>query len=325
MNILYVSDDNYAMQTGISMLSLLDNNREESVSIYIFSLGITKDNEQSLQTICDSYKKKIFFIKADSYIEKLRRSNLNTYRGSYSAAVRFGISELLPEKIDRVLYLDCDTLVVGNISALYNYNLKSKTIGMCYDCIRNERKKRLNFSFNEPYFNSGVLLIDIKKWKSNQYENIFLTRFDSIKDICYLPDQDGINILFKEGICPLPFAANILSQTLFYNYEGNCLVYKQSSDFWYSKAEFELGLENPMIYHFCGHSFIRPWYKNSKHPMKQKYNYYYNLSPWKDCKQQKFKWTLTRYLQYITRGNFLPLLYLNSFMQRIFILGKYHV
>ena len=325
INILYVCDDNYAMQTGISILSLLENNVDDSFVIYVFELDVKYENRLKLQELVHRYRQEIIFIDAKSYIKKLQKSNLNTYRGSYSAAVRFGVGELLPDYVNRILYIDCDTLVVGRIKALYNYDLSTKVIGMCYDCIRNERKKRLHFDENEPYYNSGVLLIDLRKWKDNNLEQLFMNGFSSIKDFCYLPDQDGINILFKKYIMPLPFAANILSQCLFYNYEGNCVVYKQNEKYWYTKEAFLNGVNNPIIYHFCGHSFIRPWYKNSKHPFKKIYDNYYTRSPWGNEPQVDFKWNVPRYIQYITRGNNSCFVYLNAILQRIFIFIKYHV
>lgn len=313
------------MITAISIISLFENNKNNNLKVFIFVIDISDDNRKKLESVANQYSREIYFIDSKTMVEELKLVNFNTYRGSYSAAVRFCLGDLLPLDIDRILYLDCDTLVVGDLKQIYHIDMNNKTLGLCYDCIRNEHKRRLNISYSQAYYNSGVILFDLVKWRKNDYTTVFLNQFETIRDYCYLPDQDAINLLFNQEVKLLPMKVNILSQVLFYGYEGNCTVYKLNEKYWYDKQSFVEGINSPLVYHFCGNSFIRPWFRNSKHPLKYKYDYYYSLSPWKNEKQQRFRWKLVRLFQYLSRGNCVPLLYINSFLQRFFILIKYKV
>ena len=61
--VVYSSDNNYVQHTGVSILSLLDNNRHfKDISIYVIDNEISKDNKEKLVEICRSYKRKIIFI-----------------------------------------------------------------------------------------------------------------------------------------------------------------------------------------------------------------------------------------------------------------------
>ncbi len=106
--------------------------------------------------------------------------------------------------IDKLLYLDADTIAAGDLTDLINYN----GIFKCF--FRYKLKKKIRKNGLSQYFNSGVLLFDIQKWVSEDLEK-------QIADFCFLhdisrfrlPDQDVLNYGLTEYITKLPFRYNI--------------------------------------------------------------------------------------------------------------------
>ena len=115
------------------------------------------------------------------------------------------------------------------------------------------------------------------------------------------------NILCTINLVRLNFVFGI-------NYHDNCL-----------KKAF--AFNDIKIFHFCGNTFIRPWFKNSLHPAKKLYDSFYYDSPWKDIPQKMFNMKIEYKLQYLF-FKYMPkpiFLFLSLLMQRLFMLIEYHV
>jgi lipopolysaccharide biosynthesis glycosyltransferase len=85
---------------------------------------------------------------------------------------RFLIDVILPENIDRCLYVDLDTLVLTDLDILFNYDLEGNTIGACLDYLTTiadgvSNWESLSLDPEKPYFNAGVLLVDLAKFRGN--------------------------------------------------------------------------------------------------------------------------------------------------------------
>jgi lipopolysaccharide biosynthesis glycosyltransferase len=126
MNVIYASDDGYAWLMGVSMVSLFENNREcKEINVYLFGDKIKPENEEKLYLAAKQYDRKLEIID----VNKLKLPE-KLYSGRYpkSAFSRLFAFDLLPQNIDRVLYLDCDIIVDGNIEELYNQKMENKII-----------------------------------------------------------------------------------------------------------------------------------------------------------------------------------------------------
>lgn len=327
---VYACDDTYAPLAGVSMLSLLENNKnEEQLSVYILSDGISQENINKLIQIGQEYKRSVVTIDVRDKIEQLTVTGITGYKNAagsaFAAYARLIISELLPTEIKRVVYLDCDTLICRNASGLFSQDLAGKALSMAYDCLRNEYKAYIGIEKQAAYYNSGVLIIDMELWKSHRCMERIIDHIRNVRSDYPLVDQDLINVALADDICELSPDFNYLSQYFLYKYTNIIRVYGLSKTRWYSKEVFEFCANKPYLYHFCGKSFIRPWFLNSCHPMKSKYDEYYYASPWKDCPQKKCDWSTPYYIQYWlykhTSQNISSTVGL--FMQRWYIFSRY--
>jgi len=247
------------------------------------------------------------------------------YNGGYAPFAKFFISDILAHlNLERVLFIDCDTLVVGSLGDLFfSFDMKNKALALSSDCIRREYRLFLGISQNTVMYATGVVLFDLIQWRKRDCFSRLLTELKKSKRYP-LADLDLINIALQNDIIKYPLRFQIISQFLMYSYKNLFYVFgiPKSS---FSQAEYDEIFSNPVIYHFCGQTFGRPWFSNSKHPVKALYDSYYYASEWKDEKQELCNWRIEYKVQYILYRYFPEWFsaWMGMIMQRLFIFITY--
>lgn len=200
MNILYSIDEwkkDYSRYLWVSILSLLEHNKDENVHIYILSKNIEESNKQELIRIVEKYWKKITFSEWEIIPDKFMSVLFLKWNRPMATYYRLFFLEKFDIK-DRVLYLDCDTIVNKNLSEFYNTDFEWNIIIWDKDTpiwfYLNSKKYWLS-----NYINAWVCLININLFKEK----------DLYKEVCkvnkefwtpdYL-DQGYINIIFQNKI-----------------------------------------------------------------------------------------------------------------------------
>ena len=121
MNFVFHSSDLFSAVLVVSMVSIMENNKNEDTLIfYIIEHGITNEHQQKFKDLVGKYpNSKVVFIPMPNINEKfglgLKQIKSIWLFDSYC---RLFLGTLLPDDVDRVLYLDCDTLCTGS---LHNY------------------------------------------------------------------------------------------------------------------------------------------------------------------------------------------------------------
>ena len=172
------SDDNYAPFVATTIASICDNT-ESFCDFYILDSGISEENKEK---ICELKKQLLNFdiefipIDLEKEFKNINYCNAGNYI-SISTYNRFLIPKVKPE-LGKVLYLDIDIVVLGDIAELYNQELEGYALGAVWDKSRKyynlDTKELMELSDDYKYFNAGVLLIDIQKWnKDNIVEKLF--------------------------------------------------------------------------------------------------------------------------------------------------------
>ena len=281
-HIVYASDDKFAEILGVSIVSLYENNRDwEDIIVYILDSGITKDNKNRLMSVSRKYQRSdVIFIPAENISKKLS-IDVATDRGSLSQYARLFISSDLPKELERILYLDCDTIINKSIKELWNLDLQGKTIGALMDAFSKYYRINIDLESNDTMFNSGVMLIDLNKWKEQDVEERILKFIVKKQGRIQQGDQGALNaILSHDTYC---FSPCFNSVTIFYDFTyKEMLTYRKPPHF-YSERAVENAIENPVIIHFTTSIFSkRPWMVGCKHKYIQKWMEYKGKSPWKD-------------------------------------------
>ncbi len=283
MDILYSNSDSYAFLTGISILSLLENNRaSDSIHIYIMDNHISEVNRAKLVEVVHNYGRQISFVPMPD-MKELTGQEINTRRWNISTFGRLYMASALPETVHRVLNIDCDTIILDSIEPLWDTDIGGKVFGGMLECINDRYRRNVGKKPGDYYLNGGVVYLNLDEVRSGDYEKKFT---DYIKkygsSLAYL-DQDVLNgVVPNEKKAVLPMRYNVISIYFYATYK-QVLKIRRAKDF-YSKKEFDASVKNPGLVHFttCFLDGLRPWIGGNAHPYRKDFLRYKAMSPWVD-------------------------------------------
>ena len=277
LNVVFASDDNYASFLSIAMFSLLENNQKDfdKINIFILDDGISESNKMKINNKFNNYPCSITFIET----KKLDEMNFNVLglernlnESSLTTYARLFMSSLLPRSIEKILYLDCDSLIVGSYKDLWNIDISNYYCAGVLDGINTSVKEALGFKKEDKYVNAGFLLVNLKKWREDAVEEKFIRFMDENQHRFYQHDQGVLNNVFKDKILIVDpkYNLQIYFQTLDYDLARKFTCIETE---YYTKEIVDNARENPVFLHFCGPNYDRPWY-NKDHPYAEMYNCY---------------------------------------------------
>lgn len=275
IEICLCADDRYMMPAGVCITSIFENNKDEKVRVHLITEGISKENEKKLRKTAERYQQQVEIHRVDA---EIFNDFPTTSQFSKAIYLRYLIPQILDENIEKALYLDCDIICDASLKKLWASDLGDNYCGVCLDphgddiVIRNRlNAHQEHLTSEDVYFNSGVLLFDVRKWREENLAHQLITFVDQNKDICNVyPDQDALNCLFVGKVKFLP---------LRYNVQEACLLkkkYLHLRDDLYSTI-YE-AVKNPCFIHFS--SKMKPWMPFCSHPWAYKFDIYRNMSLW---------------------------------------------
>ncbi|MGL6225179.1 MAG: glycosyltransferase family 8 protein [Thermoguttaceae bacterium] len=196
MFICLACDDNYAPHAATLIASILVNKEvDDSLSFVILGDNLTDLVKDKFVQMSEKWSVPISIITCsdDAFI------GLPKWHDKYSAYYRLALHRLLPASISKVLYLDCDMVVTTSLSSLYNTDISEK-----YAAVVAESKFSSFTTHKCPYFNTGMLLLNLDKFRADDMEkkaiDLGLRRFHDIA----FPDQDILNELFFGHVVYMP-------------------------------------------------------------------------------------------------------------------------
>ena len=280
--IVYASDNRFAEILGVSLVSLFEQSRDAAdILVYILDSGISDVNKDRLRTVFRDYdRREPIFLTAKNINQELNLK-VNLDRGSLSQYARLFLSSLLPEHLDRVLYLDCDILFKQSIKKLWDVDLQGKTIGALMDAFSTYYRKNIDLQPDDIMFNSGVMLIDLVRWKEKKIEEQLMTFIKKKKGAIQQGDQGALNAVLSHDVyC---FSPIFNSVTIFYDFTyPEIFTYRQPPEF-YPEEAIKEAVEHPVLVHFTTSIFSkRPWIAGSRHRYANDWINCKEKSPWKD-------------------------------------------
>ncbi len=265
-HIVFATDDNYVQHLGVALRSLLVNNKDSSFVIHILNNGVTQKNKERLEEICDDDECRIEFLDVKDSAFDSEESG----RWGKAMYYRLLIPELIHEQ--KVLYLDVDIIVNRSIDALYDQNIDEEYAAAVEDLWADPvRRERLKMHPDSRYFNSGVMLINVKKWREDNIPEQIRDFLSSHHETLESPDQDALNAVIDGKWKRLPLKYN--------QYDKH--TGKDSKAFSASFTAKELGEAGaaPVIIHYVGGR--KPWHYRCEHPKKDLYWKYLGMTPFK--------------------------------------------
>lgn len=287
MNIVYACDNNFAEIMGVSMLSLFENNKDQSeIEVYVLDSSIEEENRLKLESLTAQYHRQISFISTENISTRL--NSIRQDRGGASQFARLFLSELLPDSCERVLYLDCDTIVRHSLNDLYSTDFEGNVICGVMDCISKQHKARLGLGEDSLYINSGMLLVDMRAWREHCVDGSVEKVVNQFNGRVPYADQGIINLALQGKIKSVHPRYNCISVYTAFSF-NDLLEYRQPSAC-LSSAEIEEAKNDPVVAHFVTLFCIsRPWMENSAGPFFDEWKMYKEKTPWKDSPNRPIK------------------------------------
>ena len=255
INIAYAPDDGYMNMTIVSMVSAIKNNPNHQIEFIILYSNLSDKSLLKLQEVENSFNCKIRMLKMEeSEFDGLPMSKWVTVQAWF----RIKIPDLCPD-LDKVLYLDCDTLVNGSLEELFSMDLADNYVASVKDVWGvKDYVKRLQME-SDTYFNSGMLLINCKKYRDEDVFNKIKEYSIKYKKIIKFCDQDTLNKIIDTKKINLPPKYNFMDtwwRNYYNEYEGEDL------------RNYKEAFKNPVIAHLTG---PKPDVKGCKNILTQKW------------------------------------------------------
>lgn len=281
IDILYQFNEKYAPYAGTSITSLFENNKHfREIRVFILGEELSQDSIQRLCVTGERYGRQIIFVDTAALIEKMLRLHMPTYRGSYAANIRLFLPELLDSSISRLLYLDSDTIVDGRLDELVDIQMMDRPAAMVRDSLVRSHKLRLGFSKEEPYFNSGVILFDMERWREEKCSEKIAAHIKNVRAHYPSPDQDLLNVVCRGRIMTLPPRYNFQPIHLAFSVKSYFRCFGRNG--YYTVEEIERDKDRPVIYHFFRFVGEFPWNRNNLHPDNEIFDAYLAKSAFND-------------------------------------------
>jgi len=272
IHIAYCLDDGYAEQTCVSMTSMLANTKSK-VHFHVISNQLVDENKTKLSSLQERFTHgewsfhSVEFDTSSFVLDTVLHFTIETY-------YRFFLPKILPE-LERIIYIDGDTVVDGDILELWNENLEGKIAGVVQDRRFGEEEILKIFEFNDShYFNAGILFLDLKKFSKlytlDTLPKIISDLFAKFKNnkVLWYADQDVLNYLLsgEESVKFLSIKYNL--EDYFGAYTD--LMYGQGCR---NLVEWVNANKKPVIIHYCGPK--KPWHLKNEMILSVHWRLYY--------------------------------------------------
>jgi lipopolysaccharide biosynthesis glycosyltransferase len=256
----------YAQHAAVCIVSLLENNPQSHFELVVVSSQPLGAGEEKLKRTIARYDNASLEIK---YFGASSGMNLPVGSRHYTIDnyTRIWVADFFPPEVERVLYLDGDMVVVGNIDELWNVDLGQAVVAAA-TIPGSTRCAAYGIPERFGYFNSGVLVIDLTRWRRQQIFDVLRDYIANNADKLVDADQDALNACLFDKRRPVPFVWNVIVP-FYFNYHPLGI----------SKAELRQVRRDARIIHFNGPS--KPWSYQCNHPRKAEYWKYIKRTEWR--------------------------------------------
>lgn len=261
ITIVTVCDNQFAVLLAALLKSIESNYVSDApIDLYIVNDNITETNIQKINKVIVSDKIKIIWKKLEEAIPPQLKLPLDNTTFPANTYARICIPHFIDQKATRAIYMDVDMILLKNVMELWQVDLegyavgavadRSEVVGSPWGGIKNY--KQLGLSPDSGYFNSGLLIIDTRKWRELKVaEKAFRCSVDNIEFVSFA-DQYSLNVIFNEK-------------------------WKALDARWNSYAQGDI--KDPFLIHFTGMKPIFKGYTGNAH-YKDIFFSYLNQTPW---------------------------------------------
>jgi len=266
---LFCANDHYAQHMAACIASLLENSSLPFHDICVAGNFSDPDVARKLAELIAGYENAALRV-----IEFSPSSNINLptrMHWTVDTFSRFWATDFFGPTVERVLYLDSDMIILRDIAELWHADLGGKLFG-AVSIPGAERNPDLKIPAEYGYFNAGVLLFDMNRWREETPLETLLPYIEANIDALPYLDQDALNACYHKDRQPLDYRWNMI------------VPFTWPQSFIPLSAEERAQIvKEAGIAHYNGQS--KPWHYMNKHPYKHAYWHYVRKTPWRAAEE----------------------------------------
>jgi lipopolysaccharide biosynthesis glycosyltransferase len=203
MDIAFTFDSAYGRHAHAAVESVLDHHRSQDVTLwFLVASDVTGEMRDRLKWQVGD-RAQVNILDPDMRLDGLPVSTVGEFRYvSRATYLRLLLPRLLPEHLDRLLYLDCDILCAGSLRELFDLDLRGNVLAAVRDAHAGTLSdmgglpglaRYPDLAPDAPYFNAGVLVIDLPAWRERRVTERCFEYVERHAAEARFTDQDALN------------------------------------------------------------------------------------------------------------------------------------
>lgn len=205
VNLFFACDDNYVPFLAVTLTSIQENcDSDRKYDVRVLHTGLKQENRDRLMASFSKPNFSLCFWDISGILEKYADRLYTRDYYSKSTYYRLFIPELFPQ-LEKALYLDCDIVVTGDISKLYDQDMGDNLVAAVPDSMVTAIEPFARYVQNrlrvkpEHYFNAGVLMMNLAEMRNMQFTEVFLKLLERVT-FRVAQDQDYLNVICKDRV-----------------------------------------------------------------------------------------------------------------------------
>jgi lipopolysaccharide biosynthesis glycosyltransferase len=265
-------DSAYFQHLAVCLISLLEANPSIDFETVVLVTRYTDEQAERLTRSVTGYPNlKLRLIQFDgSSLTGLPLKN--AYPPEIYA--RFWVEDYFASDVEKVLYLDADMVVVGSVQELLDLPLTENVLA-AVTVPGSVRAGILGYDTADGYFNSGVMLINLKRWRDIGARDMLIATAHQLVEKLNDPDQDVLNYCFHAQRISLDYVWNAITP-----------FFREINSLPLSKDDIARITREARIVHFNGSS--KPWQYLCQHPFKPEYERCLAKTEWRDFRPDDY-------------------------------------
>jgi lipopolysaccharide biosynthesis glycosyltransferase len=273
LQILFFANSSFFQHVEVAAVSLAETYKNSNIDILLITCENDHVPEHKLRHSLLSLEN--LSLKVHYAINRRLNHFFTDKHISKEAYLRILAPEVLPSHLDRIIYIDSDVVVLDDLQPLWKINLGDNVLAAAPDyprlppVIAPERRTALGIPQEWTYVNSGVLLLDLARWRRERLTQRLFDYIDRHGPALEFWDQDAINAVLHQAILVVDCRWNLQARM----YRSGRRAFPM---------EFQATREarhRPAIVHFTGSE--KPWLLRSRTARKGDYFRYLDKTAWR--------------------------------------------
>lgn len=297
--VVLAANESFAMPLATTVRSAIDNlAKDRQLEVVVLGSGLLDETKQRVEKSWPSSRCSVTWIDVDAAL--LADVPISGHV-SEVAYYRILLPRLLPKQIDRVIYLDSDLIVRGDLCQLWSSDFEGAICLAVQDCaapfidselaLSNFKQcasqlaairpvanyQELGLDAHAPYFNSGVLLIDVAAWRAENLADQMLDCLDRHHSHVRWWDQYVLNVV-------LAGRWKMLDPR--WNQGSHMYSYRDWQESPFDAETFRRVRDEPRIVHYT--TGRKPWKLSCVHPRCEEFYEYLDHTDWAGWRPARF-------------------------------------